>query len=68
MAPASPDPTATIVSVSDRLIKALPPAFILLIIMNILFMGALAYSVQHNAEARNEMLARIIDRCLIAPK
>jgi hypothetical protein len=36
--------------------------------MNILFMGALAYSVQHNAEARNEMLARIIDRCLIAPK
>lgn len=68
MAPTPPDPTATIVSVSDRLIKALPPAFVLLIIINILFLGITGWSFQHNADARNEMLARIIDRCLIAPK
>ena len=56
-----------LVSVSEKLIRVLPPAFLLLIVLNILFLGAIAWVVDHNAEARNSMLQRIIERCLLAP-
>ncbi len=56
-----------LVAISDRLIRVLPPAFLLLIVINVLFLGALAWVVNHNAEARNEMLTRIIERCLLPP-
>jgi hypothetical protein len=61
------EPTTThglIASVSDKLIRVLPPAFVLLCILNILFLGATMYLIQHNSDARNAMLARIIDSCL----
>lgn len=51
--------------VSDKLIRALPPAFLLLVILNIMFLGAVGYVVQHNMTARNEMLNRILDKCLL---
>ena len=51
-------------SVSDKLIRALPPAFLLLVILNIVFMGVAAWTFQHNTEIRNQMLSRIIDNCL----
>ena len=56
--------TKVLATIPERLIKALPPGFVVLIILNIMFMGALAYAVQHNAEARNAMLRSIIDKCL----
>jgi hypothetical protein len=31
-------------------------------------MGALTWAVQHNTEARNAMLTKIIDKCLEAPR
>jgi hypothetical protein len=49
------------------LIRVLPPAFLLLIVMNILFLGAIAWVVDHNAEARNALLSRIVEKCLLAP-
>ena len=52
-------------SLGDKLIGVLPPAFLLLLILNLLFMGAVIYVVQHNAESRNVMLAKIIDKCLV---
>ena len=51
-------------SVSDKLIRALPPAFLLLVIMNICFLGVAAYVFQHNTTVRNEMIQRIIESCL----
>jgi len=57
-------PTKILATVPERLIKALPPAFVALLVLNIMFMGALTYAVQHNAEARNAMLKSIIDKCL----
>ncbi len=57
-------PQAIIAQIPDKLIRALPPAFVLLIVLNILFMGALTYAVQHNSSARNELLNKIIDTCL----
>ena len=53
-----------IAGVSDRLIRALPPAMTLLVVLNIVFIGLTAYIFQHNMTARNEMLQRIIKSCL----
>jgi hypothetical protein len=53
--------------IPDKLIRALPPAFLLLALLNIMFMGGLAYSVQHNSEARNALMKTIIERCLDKP-
>jgi hypothetical protein len=53
-----------IASVSEKIIRVLPPAFLMLALLNIGFLGATMYVVTHNAEARNQMLARILDNCL----
>ena len=59
--------TKVLATIPERLIKVLPPAFLVLIVLNIMFMGALTYAVQHNAEARNALLKTIIDKCLERP-
>jgi hypothetical protein len=51
-------------TVSDKLIRALPPAFLLLVLLNIVFLGVAAYVFQHNTEVRNQMITRIIESCL----
>jgi branched-subunit amino acid permease len=51
-------------ALSERLVKVLPPAFLLLLILNVAFLGAITYVVGHNAEARNQLLTRIVDKCL----
>jgi hypothetical protein len=61
-------PTHILATVPERLIKALPAGFVVLIVLNIIFMGSLTYAVHHNTEARNVMLTKIIDKCLEAPR
>ena len=51
-------------SVSEKLVKALPPAMLLLVVFNVLTLGAMLYVVQHNMTARNEMIQRIVASCL----
>lgn len=55
-----------IASVGDRLLRALPPAMVALLILNILFLGVASYVFSHNVDARNAMLRTIIDKCLEA--
>lgn len=55
-------------SLGERLIVALPPAFLLCVLLNIGFLGFAAWSFNANVEARNVMLARIIDGCLLERK
>ena len=55
-----------LVSISERLIRVLPPAFLLLIVMNCLFLFVITWVYDHNAENRNQMLTRIIEKCLLA--
>jgi hypothetical protein len=50
--------------VSDKLIRALPPAFLLLVLLNVVFLGVASWVFQHNTAARNAMLERIIENCL----
>lgn len=52
-------------SISERLIKVLPPAFLLLVVLNCLFLGVIAWVFDHNAETRNALLTKIVERCLV---
>lgn len=49
---------------SERLVRALPPAFLLLVILNCAFLGTTMWVVQHNADQRNAMLTKIVEGCL----
>jgi hypothetical protein len=51
-------------SVSEKLIRALPPAFLLLVLLNIVFLGVAAWVFQHNTAVRNAMIQRIVESCL----
>ena len=51
-------------SVSDKLVKALPPAMVVLILLNIAFLGSTMWIVQHNADQRNVLLTKIVEGCL----
>ena len=62
------DQGGTLVRISERLIRVLPPAFLLLIVMNCLFLGAITWQYDHNAEARNVLLTKIVERCLLQPR
>ena len=65
MAPPQPaNKEGLLASVSEKLIRALPPAFLLLVLLNIVFLGVASYVFQHNTQARNEMIQRIIENCL----
>jgi hypothetical protein len=52
-------------SASEQLIKVLPPAFLLLVVINILFLGSVLWVVDHNAEQRNILLTKIVEGCLL---
>jgi hypothetical protein len=56
--------TGLLASVSEKLIRALPPAFLLLVLLNIVFLGVAAWVFQHNTTVRNAMIQRIIESCL----
>ena len=53
-----------LVSVSEKLIRVLPPAMVALILLNIVFLGTTMWLVQHNADYRNTLLTKIVDSCL----
>ena len=52
-------------SISERLIRVLPPAFLLLIVLNAMFMGMFWWIYDHNVVARAELLNRIVEKCLL---
>jgi len=56
--------TEALSNVSEKLVKALPPAMTALVVLNILFLAVAIY----NTRARNEVLTKIIDRCLEMPR
>ena len=58
------DKAGVLASVSEKLIRALPPAFLVLTILNICFLGMAMYVFQHNTDLRNQMITKIIETCL----
>jgi hypothetical protein len=57
--------TAMLASISEKLIRALPPAFVILVLLNIGFLGTSIWVFQHNVAARNELLTKIVNDCLL---
>jgi hypothetical protein len=55
-------------SMSEKLIRALPPAFLLLVILNVVFLGVATYVFGHNTEQRNVLLTKIVESCLLQGK
>jgi hypothetical protein len=53
-----------IANVSDKLIRALPPAFLLLVLLNVVFLGVASWVFQHNTQQRNDLLNKIVESCL----
>jgi len=56
-----------LLSVSEKLLRVLPPAFIALLLVNIMFIGVIAWIFDHAAENRNVLLTRIVEGCLVKP-
>lgn len=52
-------------SISDKLVKVLPPAMVALIVLNICFLGTTMWLVEHNADYRNQLLTKIVENCLL---
>jgi hypothetical protein len=65
--PPAPAHGSVLVSISERLIRVLPPAFLLLIVMNCLFLGVITWVFNHAADARNVLLTKIVEQCLLEP-
>jgi hypothetical protein len=55
-------------ALGERLIRVLPPAFLLLIVLNVMFLGVIAWVFDHNAEVRNTLLTKIVEGCLLPPR
>jgi hypothetical protein len=60
-----PHVNGVLASLPDKLIRVLPPAMVLLITLNVIFLGTLLYLVESNAEYRNQILTKIVENCLV---
>jgi hypothetical protein len=58
-------PLGTVASLGGRLIAALPPAFLLLCLINVAILGTLFWFEAHQGELRAELLAQIIKACMV---
>ena len=57
----------SLTALGEKLIAALPPAFIILVLLNCGFITFAVWTFNANVEARNAMLTRIIESCLTKP-
>ena len=52
------------VRVSDKIIQTMPPAFLLLILINVAFLGMVMWFINHQADQREAMVSSLLDRCM----
>lgn len=48
----------------QALIGALPPAFLLLCLINLAFLGIVMWFLEHQVDSRTEMVGKLMDRCM----
>ena len=65
--PPNPSVTGALASIGNGLIRVLPPAFLLLVVLNLVFIAALGWVFDHNAAQRNALLTKIVEHCLLPP-
>ena len=49
---------------SNRLVTALPPAFLVLVLMNMFFLGMVLWFLDAQAKQRSSMVEKMVDRCM----
>ena len=66
--PPATQPNGNIVGAASRLgqslIAALPPAFLMLVLMNAVFLGMVMWFINHQADERSHMVEKLMDRCM----
>jgi hypothetical protein len=55
---------AQVARMGDRLISTLPPAFLLLVVLNLFFLGMVMWFIQGQSEARSQMVSTLVSRCM----
>jgi len=69
MATASDEPPAStlvghLARTGDKLIATLPPAFIMLVLINAAFLGMVLWFINNGQDARTQMVDKLLDRCM----
>jgi hypothetical protein len=54
----------SLTEVGDRLIGALPPAFLLLCVINIAFLGIVLWFLDNQIGQRTALVGKLLDRCM----
>lgn len=53
-----------ITDLGNKLISALPPAFVMLLVMNVCFLGMVLWFLNHQSDQRNATVNLLLDRCM----
>lgn len=56
-------PAAAAIDASRQVLAALPPAFLMLVLMNIAFLGMVLWFLTSQIEQRTAIVAKMIDVC-----
>ena len=64
MADDTPDHAAGVLDLGRRVIASLPPAFIMLVLINAGFIGSVLWFLDNQMEGRTAIVDKIVDRCL----
>lgn len=48
----------------DRLITSLPPAFLILVLLNCAFLGLVMWFLNAQSAARNQLVSALVQRCM----
>jgi hypothetical protein len=55
--------TGLAASVGNNLITALPPAFLIMCVLNLAFLGLVLWFIEHQLDQRMAMANKILDHC-----
>lgn len=68
MTAAEPQPSHGIIGqvarTSDKLITTLPPAFLLLFLLNLIFVALVMWFLNNQLEQRTSLVDKLVDRCM----
>jgi hypothetical protein len=53
-----------VADISRSLISALPPAFLMLCVLNAAFLGGTLWFLSNQMEKRTEIVSKMLDRCM----
>jgi hypothetical protein len=50
--------------VSDTILRTLPPAFVLLVLLNCVFLSLVMWFISSEQQQRNALYGKLVDRCM----